>query len=147
MEVILLEDIKNVGQAGDIKNVKSGYARNKLIPEGLALRASKKNIAVAEEKKTSIAKKMNRQDSIDSEKGEKINNTEITIETQVGDDDKMFGSVTSNDILKELNSKGHNLKKKQIELKDPIKSLGIFHIDVKVSSTITANIKLYVIKS
>ena len=147
MEIILLEDIKNIGQAGDIKNVKSGYARNKLIPEGLALRASKKSIAVAEEKKISIAKKINRQDTIDSEKAKKINNVEITIETQVGDDDKMFGSITSNDILKEMNNKGYDLKKKQIFLKDPIKSLGIFHVDIKISTTITANVKLYVIKS
>ena len=59
----------------------------------------------------------------------------------------MFGSVTSNDILKEMNNKGYNLKKKQIELKDSIKSLGIFHVDIKISTTITANVKLYVIKS
>ena len=102
MEVILLKDVKGLGHSGDIIKVRPGFARNKLIPEGMALRASKRNLAVAEERKKIAQIKKKRENAADHNLVAKISKTEITIEAQVGEDEKMFGSVTANDIQKAL---------------------------------------------
>ena len=147
MEIILLTDINNLGESGDIISVKSGFARNKLIPQGLALRASKKNIAVASERKKSLAAKIDRENQSMKILADRLGKTEITIEVKVGDEEKMFGSIKNKDIQKELIDKGFDdVKKNQIIIKEPIKALGIYHIKIKVSKDIFSDVKLYVIK-
>ena len=147
MEIILLTDINNLGESGDIVSVKSGFARNKLIPQGLALRASKKNIAIASERKKSLAAKMDRENQSMKILADRLGKTEITIEVKVGDEEKMFGSIKNKDIQKELIDKGFDdVKKNQIIIKEPIKALGIYHIKIKVSKDIFSDVKLYVIK-
>ena len=147
MEIILLTDINNLGESGDIVSVKSGFARNKLIPQGLALRASKKNIAIASERKRSLAAKIDRENQAMEILADRLNKTEITIEVKVGDEEKMFGSIKNKDIQKELLDKGFDdIKKNQIIIKEPIKALGIYHIQVKVFKDIFSDVKLYVIK-
>ena len=146
MKVILLSDVEQLGNSGDIINVKPGFARNKLIPEGLALRASNRNISVASEKKKVAKAKQERENQALNILAKKLSNVEITIEVKVGDEEKMFGSITNKDILKELNEKGFNLEKNQISLKEPIKTLGIYHANVKISKDVTSDVKLYVIK-
>ena len=147
MEIILLTDINNLGESGDIISVKSGFARNKLIPQGLALRASKKNIAIASERKKSLAVKMDRENQSMKILADRLGKTEITIEVKVGDEEKMFGSIKNKDIQKELLDKGFDdIKKNQIIIKEPIKALGIYHIQVKVFKDIFSDVKLYVIK-
>ena len=147
MEIILLTDINNLGESGDIISVKSGFARNKLIPQGLALRASKKNIAIASERKKSLAAKIDRENQSMKILADKLGKTEITIEVKVGDEEKMFGSIKNKDIQKELIDKGFDdVKKNQIIIKEPIKALGIYHIKIKVSKDIFSDVKLYVIK-
>tara|TARA_B100001250_G_scaffold18198_1_gene15805 strand:+ start:348 stop:794 length:447 start_codon:yes stop_codon:yes gene_type:complete len=147
MEIILLTDINNLGESGDIISVKSGFARNKLIPQGLALRASKKNIAIASERKKSLAAKIDRENQSMKILADKLGKTEITIEVKVGDEEKMFGSIKNKDIQKELIGKGFDdVKKNQIIIKEPIKALGIYHIKIKVSKDIFSDVKLYVIK-
>ena len=147
MEIILLTDINNLGESGDIISVKPGFARNKLIPQGLALRASKKNIAIASERKKSLAAKMDRENQSMKILADKLGKTEITIEVKVGDEEKMFGSIKNKDIQKELIDKGFDdVKKNQIIIKEPIKALGIYHIKIKVSKDIFSDVKLYVIK-
>ena len=147
MEIILLTDINNLGESGDIVSVKSGFARNKLIPQGLALRASKKNIAIASERKRSLAAKIDRENQAMKILADRLSKTEITIEVKVGDEEKMFGSIKNKDIQKELLDKGFDdIKKNQIIIKEPIKALGIYHIQVKVSKDIFSDVKLYVIK-
>ena len=147
MEIILLTDINNLGESGDIVSVKSGFARNKLIPQGLALRASKKNIAIASERKKSLAAKIDRQNQAMKILADRLSKTEITIEVKVGDEEKMFGSIKNKDIQKELLDKGFDdIKKNQIIIKEPIKALGIYHIQVKVFKDIFSDVKLYVIK-
>tara|TARA_Y100001970_G_scaffold293606_1_gene441537 strand:+ start:56 stop:499 length:444 start_codon:yes stop_codon:yes gene_type:complete len=146
MKVILLSDVEQLGNSGDIINVKPGFARNKLIPEGLALRASNRNISVAGEKKKVAKAKQERENQALNILAKKLSNVEITIEVKVGDEEKMFGSITNKDILKELNEKGFNLEKNQISLKEPIKTLGIYHANVKISKDVTSDVKLYVIK-
>ena len=146
MEIILLCDVENLGQSGDIINVKPGFARNKLIPQGLALRASNRNVAIAKEKKKTAGIKLERENQALELLAKKLSNVEITIEVKVGEEEKMFGSITNKDIHKELIEKGFELDKNQITIKEPIKALGIFHVTVKIAKDITSDVKLYVIK-
>ena len=146
MKVILLNDVENLGLAGDILIVKPGYARNKLIPQGLALRASNKNIAVASERKKVANVKLERENIALQKLAKKLSNVEITIEVNVGEEEKMFCSITNLDVHKELTSKGYDLNKNQIIIDEPIKALGIYHAKVKIAKDITSDVKLYVIK-
>jgi len=146
MEIILLSDVENLGESGDVVTVKPGYARNKLIPQGLALRASNRNIAIASEKNRVAEAKLDRENQAMNALAKKLSKVEITIEVKVGDEEKMFGSITNKDIHKELMDKGFELERSQITIKDPIKTLGIYHIQVKVSKDIVSDVKLYVIK-
>ena len=146
MKVILLNDVENLGLAGDILVVKPGYARNKLIPQGLALRASNKNIAVASERKKVANVKLERENIALQNLAKKLSNVEITIEVNVGEEEKMFGSITNLDVHKDLTSKGFELEKNQIIIDEPIKALGIYHAKVKIAKDITSDVKLYVIK-
>ena len=146
MKVILLNDVENLGLAGDIVVVKPGYARNRLIPQGLALRASNKNIAVSSERKKVADAKLERENIALQKLAKKLSNVEITIEVNVGEEEKMFGSITNLDVHKELTSKGFDLEKNQIIIDEPIKALGIYHAKVKIAKDITSDVKLYVIK-
>ena len=106
MKIILISDYEGLGKAGELIDVKPGFARNKLLPNGFALRASKKNIALIEEKKKLLETSKMREDASLQELLKQISKTEITIEAQVGEEEKMFGSITSNDIHKSLEEKG-----------------------------------------
>ena len=147
MDVILLKDYDGLGQAGDLVDVKPGFARNKLIPEGIALRASKKNLAIAEERKMVTQNRLKREDAANEDLLKKLSKTEITIEAQVGDEDKMFGSITTLDIHKALQEKGINVDRNSIKIDEPIKALGIYHVPISVSSNLEGDVKIYVIKS
>jgi len=146
MKIILLSDVENLGESGDVIAVNPGYARNKLIPQGLALRASNRNIAVANETKRVTTAKLERENQALNILAKKLSKVEITIEVKVGDEEKMFGSITNKDIHKELIDKGFEIEKNQISIEEPIKALGIYHISVKISKDITSDVKLYVIK-
>ena len=147
MEVILLKDVKGLGHSGDVIKVRPGFARNKLIPEGVALRASKRNLAVAEERKKIAQIKKKRENEADNNLVAKISKTEITIEAQVGEDEKMFGSVTANDIQKALAEKDISIDRNSILLDEHIRALGIYHVPIKISSDINGDLKVYVIKA
>ena len=147
MEIILLEDVHGLGEAGDVVNVKPGYARNKLVPKGLALRASKRNLAVADERKQIEKTRKARESAADEVMVATLSKTEITIEAQVGEEDKMFGSITTIDIHKALEEKGITVDRHAIMLDEPIKALGIYHVPVRVTSELNGDVKIYVIKS
>ena len=147
MEIILLKDYDGLGEAGDVINVKPGFARNKLIPEGIALRASKRNLAISKERKTTAKNKKVRQAAVNDSLIKTLSKTEITIEAQVGEEDKMFGSVTVMDIHKSLLEKGIEVDRQGILLDEPIKALGIYHVSVRVAPNVEGDIKIYVIKS
>tara|TARA_B100001989_G_scaffold207718_1_gene156557 strand:- start:536 stop:979 length:444 start_codon:yes stop_codon:yes gene_type:complete len=146
MKVILLNDVENLGLSGDIVTVKPGYARNRLIPQGLALRASNKNVAIASERKKVANVKLERENIALQKLAKKLSNVEITIEVNVGEEEKMFGSITNLDVHKELTSKGFDFEKNQIIIDEPIKALGIYYAKVKIAKDITSDVKLYVIK-
>jgi len=147
MDIILLKDYDGLGESGDVVAVKPGFARNKLIPEGIALRASKRNLAIAEERKMVTKNRQKREEASNEAILKKLSKTEITIEAQVGDEDKMFGSVTVLDIHKSLEEKGVIVDRNTILLDEPIKALGIYHVPVRVAPELTGDIKIYVIKS
>lgn len=147
MDIILLKDYDGLGESGDVVAVKPGFARNKLIPEGIALRASKRNMAIAEERKMVNKNRQKREEASNEAILKKLSKTEITIEAQVGDEDKMFGSVTALDIHKSLEEKGVIVDRNTILLDEPIKALGIYHVPVRVGRELTGDIKIYVIKS
>ena len=147
MDVILLQDVETLGTAGDIVKVKPGYARNYLFPRGFALRSSKRNRAVAEEKKRNVEMRTNRLEQANRSLANKISKTELTFEMQVGDEEKMFGAVTTKDIQTALEEKGISIDRSALMLDESIKALGIYHIPVSLSGDLTAEIKIYVIKT
>ncbi len=147
MKLILLKDYESLGQTGDIVKVKSGFARNFLIPSGIALRVTNKNLSVIKERKKFDLAREKRERSGFEEIAKKLSKTEITIEVQVGEEDKMFGSVSIKDIHKKILDKGIDVAEDSIILEKPIKALGIYNIDIKLSLNIDSNIKVYVIKS
>jgi large subunit ribosomal protein L9 len=147
MDVILLKDVDGLGLAGDIVNVKPGYARNYLAPLGLALRASKRNLAVADEKKNVAKARNERANKVNQELANALAKVELTIEMQVGEEEKLFGSVTTQDLHKALLEKDLDIYRHMILLDEPIKALGVYDIPIKVSDDLEPGIKLYVIKA
>ena len=147
MDVILLQDVQALGTAGDIVKVKPGYARNYLFPRGFALRSSKRNRAVVEEKKRNIEMSSKRIEQENMSLANKISKIELTFEMQVGDEEKMFGAVTTKDIQTALEEKGISIDRSALMLDESIKALGIYHIPVNLAGELTAEIKIYVIKT
>ena len=146
MDVILLKDVQTLGTAGDIVKVKPGYARNYLFPRGFALRSSKRNRAVAEEKKRNIEMSSKRLEQANMSLANKISKIELTFEMQVGDEEKMFGAVTTKDIQTALKEKGISIDRSALVLDESIKALGIYHVPVNLEGELTVEIKIYVIK-
>ena len=147
MEVILLKEHESLGEIGDIINVKPGYARNFLFPKGIAVRSSKRNIALADEQKKTLQKRTERESKVNEELMSELAKVEISIEVEVGEEEKMFGSVTNLDIHKALTEKDIEIERQSILLDQPIKSLGIHNVPVKISSGEKQEIKVYVIKA
>ena len=143
MKIILLKDHDSLGKIGDIVKVKQGFARNFLIPSGIALRASSKNISFFEERKKIDIIKEEREKSFFENIAKKLSKIEITIETQVGEEDKMFGSISNKDIHKSILEKGIKIDQSAIKLEKPIKALGIYNIKVLVSPKIESIVKVY----
>ena len=147
MEVILLKEHDSLGEIGDIVNVKPGYARNFLFPNGIAVRSSKRNIALAEEQKNTLQKRLDRESKVNQELIAQLAKVEVSIEVEVGEEDKMFGSVTNLDIHKALTEKDVKIDRQSILLDQPIKTLGVHNVPIKLSSGEKQEIKVYVIKA
>ena len=147
MEVILLKALEGIGLEGELVKVKPGFARNFLIPKGIALRASKSNLAVAGERKRIKEAKENRVEKANQVLIDKLAKTNITIEVQVGEEERIFGSVTAQDIQKSLEEKGITIDRSCILMEEPIKSLGVYNLPVKITVGLESEIKVYVIKT
>ena len=147
MQVILKQDVSKLGDAGDIVKVSDGYGRNFLIPRGLAEPATSSSVAEAEHNKR-IADAIRRK-QLAGAKGlaEQIEGTAVSIRREAGEDDKLFGSVTNRDIAEALAAEGIELDRRAIQLEEPIKQIGLFQVPVKLHRTITANIRVYVIRA
>ncbi len=146
MKVILREDVKDVGQAGQVVEVKSGYGRNFLIPRNLAIAATEANVRAIDEvkkQKTIREKKQRREAEIIKDKIEQLS---ISVPMLVGEDDKIFGSVTSHDLAELIEKDGIKVDRRMIQLEEPLKSLGVYTVPVKVDKDVVANLKVWVIK-
>ena len=147
MEVILLKEHESLGEIGDIVKVKPGYARNFLFPKGIAVRSSKQNVALAKEQKKTLQKRADRESKANQELACELAKVEISIEVEVGEEDKMFGSVTNLDIHKALTEKDINIERQSILLDQPIKEVGVHCVSIKLSNGQKQEIKVYVIKA
>ena len=146
MKVILTEEINAVGQPGDLITVKDGYARNYLLPNNKAVHATTQNMKQIEHQKRCISEKLNKIKSDAEKLAKKLEQISCTIIKPAGEEDKLFGSVTSSDIYESLKNEGIEIEKKKISLDAPIKELGIFNISVKLHPEITATLKVWVVK-
>lgn len=143
MIVILNKDVKGTGKAGDVVKVSDGYARNMLIPKGLATEATQGNIRHLEKQKATAAEKKAEEKAAAKEQAEKIGNLTVTIKTKAGDGGKIFGSITSKDIAEGLKSQhGIEVDKKKIQLSSPIKQTGEMSVDIKLYSEVSAELKV-----
>ena len=146
MKVILKETIEKLGKMGNIIEVKSGYARNFLIPKGLALEATPQNLKILEYEKRmkETAKKKEKGKAVVLAK--KLENISCTVKVKAGDDDRIFGSVTHLDVKKALDSQGITVDKRNISLEENIKTVGIYHALVRLHPEVETKIKVWVVR-
>src|SRR5699024_757804 len=143
MEVILLKDVKPLGKSGDLVEAKTGYARNYLLPRGLAVEATKENKKKWKEEMKNLEAKRQKEEEEALELKEKIEKITVEIETKGGEGGRLFGSITSNDIADALKYQHKiNLDRRKIQLKDNIKTTGITNVYVRIYPEITASLKV-----
>lgn len=145
MQVILTEDVKNVGDMGEIVEVADGYGRNFLIPKGLALPATSGNRKQLEHQMRLIEKRREAEREAAREILGDIDGISITIPMRVGDSDRLYGSVTNRDIATALSQQGVEVDRKQIEIDRPLSELGIYQVPIKLASGIFANVRVWVV--
>ena len=146
MKVILQQDVRNLGDMGDIVRVKDGYARNYLLPRGMAIIANEKNTRQLEHFQRMATAKAEKERQASLEVAKQLENTPISFEVKIGEDDKVFGSVTSRDITERLNQNGFELDRKNIQLPAPLKTLGSHKVKVALKRGVTAEIEVYLQK-
>ena len=142
MEVILKEDILKLGNRGDVVKVADGYGRNYLLPGKLAMEATAANKAVIAQMKESAIRKSAKEKASSEELAKRITATELEFERKVGDGEHLFGSVTSGDIAHALESHGFTVDRRKIALEEPLRTLGEFHVPVKLHREVTAHVKV-----
>jgi len=146
MQIILQEDVEKLGHRGDVVTVKPGYARNFLLPNKLGIEATPGNMKALERIRGSLAKKTATELEAAQKQAELLGGVSLKYARKTGENEQMFGSVTSGDIAEGLKAQGFEVDKRQIQLADPIKSLGEFPVTVKVFRDVTAEIKIHVEK-
>ncbi len=144
MEVILKEDINKLGHRGDVVKVADGYGRNYLLPGKLAIEATLANKVVIEQMKASAIRKSAGEKAGADELGAKLNELVLTFERKSGDSGQLFGSVTSADIAHELEAQGFSIDRRKIHLEEPLKTVGEFHVPVKLHREVTSHVQVNV---
>jgi len=144
MEVILKEDINNLGHRGDVVKVADGYGRNFLLPKKLAMEATAANRAVIEQMKAAAVRRSAKEKSEAEALVSQLNNVVLAFERKVGEHDQLFGSVTSADIAHALEAKGFNIDRRKVQLEEPLKQLGEFHVPVRLHREVTAHVAVTV---
>ena len=145
MKVILAKDVEGWGTIGDIIEVKRGFARNYLIPKGLAYEATDRNIKMVQEILRQKSRKLEREKQKALEIAEKLKGLEIEIKKTVGTTGKLYGSVTTSDIVEVLKEKGIEVEKKKIMLRSPIRNIGAYNITIRLHPEVSEVIKVHVI--
>ena len=146
MEVILRQAVDNLGHPGDIVDVSSGYARNFLLPRGIAYEATPGNKKRIAQEKDSLESAENDRRSAAEVFAATIEPISLTFAARVGEEGKLFGSVTSGDIVAQLEAQGVHVEKRQIDLSEPIKALGVYKVGIKLHADVKPEIKVWVIK-
>jgi large subunit ribosomal protein L9 len=144
MQIILREDVHNLGKAGEVVTVKPGYGRNYLVPQGLASHATAHNIKQVEHHKKVIAAAQAVKAKESQALADKLGAVQITLERQAGEDDKLFGSVTTRDVEAALKEKGIAIDHKKLVIADPIKAIGDHNVEAKLGGGVSAHIKVSV---
>ncbi|HEX5425490.1 MAG TPA: 50S ribosomal protein L9 [Candidatus Acidoferrales bacterium] len=146
MQIILQEDVEKLGNRGQVVTVAEGYARNFLLPRKLALQATPGNMKRLEKMRAAFAKKEATEKESAQTLAELLNTVTLTVSRKAGENDQLFGSVTSGDVAEALAAQGYTIEKRKIALADPIKLVGEYQIPVKLFREISANVKLVVNK-
>jgi large subunit ribosomal protein L9 len=142
MKVILTKDLDNLGRAGALVEVKPGYGRNYLLPRNLAVLATAKNIRQLEHQKAGILSRAAKEKQNMGAMAQKLSAIEVKLSRKVGEQNKLFGSVTSKDIHEQLVAQGYELQRKQIHLPEPLKEVGTHEVEVKLHAEVSAKIKV-----
>ena len=146
MDVILLKDVERIGTIGAVVHVKPGFARNYLLPQGLAVPATAQQLKAAEERSRQQQDKAQRIKAQAQLVKQKLEARSLTLKLSLGQDDKPFGAITAHEIMDALTRDGFALEKHALQLEQPIKSLGIFELPVRLHPDVTATLKLWVVK-
>ena len=146
MQVILLEDVSNLGNTGDQVDVKPGYARNYLLPRGLAVEANTRNARTLKHRQQMVAARVEAKRQAAMDLAERVASTEVTISMLAGEEDRLFGSVTKKDIEQALAEEGVTVDRKKIVLDEPIKTLGVHTVQVKIHPDVATDLKVWVVK-
>lgn len=144
MKVILKEDVKNLGAMGDIVNVTPGYARNFLLPKGLAADADVKNIKALEHERRIIEERRKKLRDKAQGLADQLSAVAVSLKAKAGEEGKLFGSITNKDIAEALAEKGYQVDRKKIVLEEPIKRIGTHQVEVKLGHDVTASVTVEV---
>ena len=146
LKIILLKDVEQLGQAGDVVQVADGYGRNFLIPQRQAVVASDANVAQFETWRKEHEAAADRERKTAEDLGKRLEKDSLTAAVRVGDEDRLFGSVTSQNITALLKEKGYEVDRRAVELEEPIRALGVYNIEVRLHPQVTSSVKLWVVK-
>lgn len=146
MEVILRQAVEKLGHPGDVVKVSAGYARNYLIPRGIAVIATPGNKRQIEQQRQRLEAAEDARRAAAQEMAGTIEQISLTFSARVGEEGKLFGSVTASDIVQQLETLGHRIEKRQIDLPEPIKALGVYRVPVRLHADVKPEIKVWVIK-
>jgi large subunit ribosomal protein L9 len=146
MQIILQEDIDKLGHRGEVVTVRPGYARNYLLPRKLAIEATTGNMKALERIRGALAKKTATELEAAQKQAALLNGVSLAFKRKTGENDQMFGSVTSADVAEGLTAQGFKIEKRQVQLADPLKALGEYNVTIKVFRDVTAEVKVHVDK-
>jgi large subunit ribosomal protein L9 len=146
MKVILRKNFEQLGQIGDVVDVKDGFARNFLIPRDIAYTAQKGNMRALEEEKKQLSKKRAKELQAAEKLSAELEKISVTIPVKVGEEDKIFGTVTTQMISDTLKDKGYDIEKRKIDIPESIKSLGIYSVNIKLHPNVTSTVKVWVVR-
>jgi large subunit ribosomal protein L9 len=146
MQIILRDDMDNLGKSGEVVNVKPGYARNYLLPRGFAIKATASDVKRVEHEKRVIAARTTKLAKEAQAEADGLSKVSVSIARAVGEEEKLYGSVTSRDIAEALGEQGVKVDSKKIHLEEPIKTLGLTEVQVKLGRGVNATIKVWVVK-
>jgi large subunit ribosomal protein L9 len=146
MEVILRHAVENLGKPGEVVKVKNGYARNYLLPRNLAYEATPGNLKRIQQERDRLEAAENQRRGAASEVATKLEQVSLTFSARVGEEGKLFGSVTAADIAQQLEQQGFHIEKRQIDLHEPIKTLGVYRVPVRLHADVKPEIRVWVIK-